>query len=59
MICDDCQFALGLDDYDWYSPTRCRYECTICGELVPTRNGIHHEEIMDKLIEKYLGKGES
>ena len=59
MICDDCLFQLGIDEYEYHSPaSRRRYTCSICDEFVPTSRGYNHDVYMDRIIEKYIGEGE-
>jgi len=49
MLCDDCLFEMGVDDYDLYSPSRYgRYVCSKCQEVVPSRVW---NNLQDRLIE--------
>ena len=49
-MCDDCLFELGLEEYDWYSPTRSRYRCSRCQELVPSP-GPNNNFLEDRILE--------
>lgn len=60
MICDDCLFERGIDEYEFHRPHRyVHYTCTICGEFISTNRGYNHNKNMDRLIEKYIGDGKN
>ena len=49
MICEDCIFELGLEEYEYHRPNlRHRYRCRRCDEIVPSPRGNNIEE---KLLE--------
>ena len=51
MICEDCIFELGLEEYELHQPSRkTRYRCQRCDEIVPARN-INGNLIEDKLLQ--------
>jgi hypothetical protein len=56
MICEDCLFEKGLEEYEFHHQSHRykHYTCSICGELVSMNRGYNHKEYMDNLIEKYI-----
>lgn len=62
MICDDCLFQLGIDEYEYHRPSmNRRFRCTVCDEVVPTRRESNFESRLilaitkkEDLILKYL-----
>lgn len=50
MMCDDCIFELGLEEYDWHRPSmKTRFRCSRCQEIVPMPS-VNHVLIEDKLL---------
>lgn len=63
MICEDCIYELGIEEYEYHRPSRkTRYRCSRCDEIVPIPSGganienniIYAMEHKEKKIRKHL-----